>query len=119
MDYETLKIEICIWAEDYAAPFTANECCQHVKVVDDVKCISDALRKLFLDGRLVRKKIDNVRYQYCLTENAADDAGWIHAVVSGKNAEQVSEVLATPVIAQDKNPAQEIKATREPNPVTD
>lgn len=47
-----------------AAPFTTAQCFDDLKDYDDIKEVSDALGRLYRNGTLARRKIDNVRNEY-------------------------------------------------------
>lgn len=47
-----------------AAPFTTAQCFDQMKNVEDMSQISDALGRLYRNGTLARRKIDNVRNEY-------------------------------------------------------
>lgn len=73
MKIDEINQEILQWAKYRAAAFTTADAYDESTSVNDVKEMSDRIRKLFLLGYLARKKIDNVRYGYIVTELASDD----------------------------------------------
>lgn len=70
MKHGDLMKEVLKWAKKHGETFTSAMAFETIKDADDVKVVSDAVRKLYMDGQLARKKIDNVKFSYALIENA-------------------------------------------------
>lgn len=70
---QELRESIIEWAKQQSEPFITADVYQNIEEAESLKEASDSLRKLFLSGHLARKKIDNVRFIYVLSERASGD----------------------------------------------
>jgi len=70
---EELRESVLKWAKLQKEPFFTADAFENVEEAETLKEASDSLRKLFLSGDLARKKIDNVRYIYIVSEIAPLD----------------------------------------------
>ncbi len=61
------------WANKQTEPFVTSYVFGNIEEAENIKEVSDSLRKLFIDGHLARKKIDNVRYAYIVSKIAPFD----------------------------------------------
>lgn len=66
MKLNELMKELLTWAARRASPFSSAECYEAIKGVDDIKELSDTLRRLWCGGVLARKKLDGFRFSYAL-----------------------------------------------------
>lgn len=70
---EELRESVLKWAKLQKEPFLTVDVFENIEEAETLKEASDSLRKLFLGGDLARKKIDNVRYVYIVSDIAPPD----------------------------------------------
>lgn len=70
---EELRESVLKWAKLKKEPFFTADVFENIEEAETLKEASDSLRKLFLSGDLARKKVDNVRYIYIVSEIAPFD----------------------------------------------
>jgi len=66
MKLNELMMAILAWAARRASPFSSAECYEQMKGVDDIKELSDTVRRLYIGGHLARQKLDGFRFTYAL-----------------------------------------------------
>lgn len=115
-----LMKEIYKFAKRHNKPFTTAEAFDQVKDADDAAAVSNATRTLCMEGKLARKKIDGVRYQYILIENATEDyetVGGIKPAAAGTEPDDVETKpeprKSTQSVSETKTPVLETKQPQE------
>ncbi len=73
MKIDDTSAQILDWAANLGTAFTTAEAFNQLSFVENAKEMSDTIRKLWVLGHFARKKIDNVRYSYIVSELATDD----------------------------------------------
>ncbi|MCE7915387.1 MAG: hypothetical protein DYH15_12105 [Nitrosomonas sp. PRO4] len=119
MGKNELKNEVMKFAQSLNEPFTAGMAFDAIKDTDDRKAVSDAMRGLYLEGKLARKKIDNTRFAYTPLDRAPDDYERVFVTEkqpSPELHETEQPVNVTPIHKPQKKPKQPAK-TQAPEPV--
>lgn len=98
MQLSELKEKVLNFAKEKNEPFTTEMAFDDIKDADDRASVSQAARFLFLDSKLVRKKIDGLRYSYALPENATDD---YESALSSENNPKKQRRNDPPVIVDE------------------
>lgn len=88
IEFTDLKDLILNWAEERKRSFLASDVYTEIDEAEDVKQASDAVRTLWVQGLLVRKKIDGVRFAYSLLAYAPDDFEMVQKKDEPEQAEE-------------------------------
>ena len=91
VEFTDLKGLVMQWAEKRTEPFLTSDVFNGIDEALDLKQASDALRRLYLEGLIGRKKIDGFRFAYALPAYAPQDFEW--AQPKEETPEQASEGL--------------------------
>lgn len=88
VDFGELKELIIEWAENRTEPFTTAEAHQEIDAIENVVRASNAIRELWVDGLLARKKIDGCRFAYALPAYAPQDFEMVQKKDEPEQAEE-------------------------------